>query len=176
MIGAYHGISTVSKLIEDYTWSEISHIAWHEGDLPRVERLIPGLLATLGRSVQDGRGPIVHEAWGGGVNWKSNVGQDHEAGTVVDLYAVSLDDVQHDDLLLWLNGQVGMPFDFEAIAGFVLRKDLHSVGKWFCSALDFAGLQAVGIKLFDRIPAYKVSPGSLITSPLLIPVGSIVTP
>ena len=176
MFGAYHGISTISMLIQDYTWSEISHIAWHEDDLARVERVLPGLLATLGRSVQDGRGPLVHEAWSGGVNWKSNFGKDHESGTVVDLYSVSLDDVQHDNLLMWLTEQVGMTYDFEALAGFVLRKDLHSTGKWFCSELDFAGLQSVGVNLLERIMPYKVSPGCFVTSPLLKPQGQVVVP
>lgn len=52
----------------------------------------------------------------------------------------------------WLVSKIGTPYDFAAITGLALHRDMHTEGTTICSALMIDGLRHLGIvdeKLFD---------------------------
>jgi hypothetical protein len=61
------------------------------------------------------------------------------------------------------------PYDIRGVLRFVSKVPHRENGKWFCSELVFYACQLAGIQLLDRIGAEQVSPGHLVTSPLLLP-------
>lgn len=65
--------------------------------------------------------------------------------------------------------QIGKPYDYTMVARFISRRQAtrKESGKWFCSELVFAALQAAGITLLARTEAWEVSPGLLARSPYL---------
>ena len=67
--------------------------------------------------------------------------------------------------------QLGAGYDYWAIVRFVSRVRVPQNGRWFCSELVFAALEAAGVRLLDRIDAWAVSPGLLALSILLNPDG-----
>ena len=98
-------------------------------------------------------------------------------GDRIDLFEVyGLTDDQADKIEAFLKAQLGKPYDWPDIAGF-LTKDQHEAiagrDKWFCSELVFAAVAAGGINLLQRTAPYEVSPGILSLSPFLIPSASI---
>lgn len=66
--------------------------------------------------------------------------------------------------------QLGHRYDYRGVFRFLTRKPAEENGKWFCSELVFAALQAAGINLLQRIDPWAVSPGHLALSPLLVEV------
>jgi uncharacterized protein YycO len=93
----------------------------------------------------------------------------HKEKTVVEVYEiVGLTDEQRARIETFLVAQIGKPYDYLAILGFMFRKPLQKPSRWFCSELVFAACQAAGIKLLARIPPWKVSPDLLAISPLLL--------
>ena len=146
MIALYQGTSAVSRLIRWRTWSDYSHAAW---------------------VCRDGS---VIEAWhvGKGVRRVAGLLDQHTPGTQVDLFDVQgLDDGRRYDVETFLLAQLGKPYDFAGIMGFVAARRVENPQKWFCSELIFAALQSVGIDILARIPAWKVTPGLLLLSPTL---------
>jgi uncharacterized protein YycO len=147
LIGQYYGTSLVSRLIRWRTWSDISHTA-----------------AFVGAT-----GDEVIEAWEGSVrrqSWK--VG--HASGTRIEIYRVPCTLDQRREFYNFLSGQIGKPYDYSGILGFMLRAKTESKDSWFCSELVFSAARAAGIDLLSRIEPYQVSPGDLNVSPLLEPV------
>jgi uncharacterized protein YycO len=89
----------------------------------------------------------------------------------VDLFNVAgLSDVQAGLVEAFLLKQVGMPYDWPDLTGFITRTfTQEDRGAWFCSELVFAAIEAGGITLLRDIPPFQVSPGTLSLSPLLLP-------
>lgn len=46
--------------------------------------------------------------------------------------------------LRWARAQIGLPYDWTAIAGFVLRRDWQEPDSWFCSELAEGAVRAAG--------------------------------
>lgn len=158
MIGLYKGQSARSRLIKFRTWCDYSHASWiDDADMS------------------------VHEAWTpGGVRHNRNTNIGHTPGTVIDLFSVKgLTVGEQDGLREFYSSQRGKPYDWRGVLMFVSRRDPANESaeqeKWFCSELVFAGFLYIKRPLLARIPAYKVYPGMLAYSPLLISAGSIVT-
>ena len=66
----------------------------------------------------------------------------------------------------FLGQQVGKPYDWSGLFGFVSNRDWEDPDKWFCSELVAAGLVQVGVSLLSEKPA-RVTPRDLLVSPLL---------
>ena len=151
MLALYKGRSWVSRLIRWFNWSNYSHAAWVCRD-----------------------GTII-EAWPpGGVQRAVSLFTNHLVDTAVDLYAVpGLTDAQRTRVEEFLVAQLGEPYDFMGVLGFLPRSRMENHAAWFCSELVFAGLQSAGLDLLRNIPACKVYPGLLALSPLLKQVDTV---
>ena len=143
MIARYKGKSVLSRAIRWRTWSEYSHADWVLDD-----------------------GSVI-EAWKGGVRHVMNIQSQHTPGTEVDLFTLNLTTVQKWAIQDFLIRQVGKPYDYGAILGFMTRAKSENSDKWFCSELIFTACQSAGVELLKRIPAWKVSPGLLSVSACL---------
>ena len=141
----YRGKSWISKVIRWQTRSKYSHIAieLHDGS--------------------------VVEAWHiGGVAHNRSFRSVHTKGTKVDVFAIEgMSDLYESAVRAFLMKQVGKKYDFGSIAKFLSRRAERHDNKWFCSELAMEGIAAGGVDLLKRIPASHVSPGQLVTSPLL---------
>jgi hypothetical protein len=70
------------------------------------------------------------------------------------------------DIESFARAQVGKPYDFGGLYGFLARKNWAKAEKWFCSELVSAAFACSGAPLL-RLEPHKTSPGDLRTSPLL---------
>jgi len=155
LLAFYRGRSPVSRLIRLVNWGPYSHVA-------------VGCFET----------GHVWEAWHrGGVSRVDSWDANHTANTLVDLFAVHVTTEQRALITGFLNSQVGKPYDFLGCLHFVTRRPEYAWQQrlWFCSELAHAAFIAGGIHLLARVPSYKVYPAMLSYSPLLRPLGSIVT-
>jgi len=151
-IAAYKGISVFSRLICWFNRSPYSHISVVDTNY--------AALIYNGREI---------EAWRGMVQESRPPYVAHKAGTQVDLFDVDLTAEQCADVLSFLGRQIGKDYDWMGILHFVTRRSEYTVDqdKWFCSELVAAAFAQAGKPLLERIPAYKVYPGMLVTSPHL---------
>lgn len=143
MIALYKGTSALSRAIRWRTWSDYSHAAW---------------------VCEDGS---VIEAWKGGVRHVADQQKQHTPGTAVDLFTVAMTDEQKWAAQEFLIHQIGKPYDYGGILGFMTRAKSEHPEKWFCSELVFAACLSAGVELLRRIPAWKVYPGMLSLSAVL---------
>ena len=67
----------------------------------------------------------------------------------------------------FLEDQVGKPYDYWAILGFVSRRNRQEDDKFFCSELLAEMMVHCGLPLFDRVDAWKISPSLASISPNL---------
>jgi len=153
VIGLYRGISLKSRVIRRWTWGEYSHASWIEGTPEQ-----PG---------------EVYEAWTGGCRHLPNHHVGHRPGTVIDLFDVELTWAEHEELIRDFVQDLGKPYDYWALVGFVTHRRSEDPTKWICSEWVFARLKGVGVTL-QRMPAWKVSPAMLAYSPLVTPAGTLV--
>lgn len=150
-IALYRGRSLLSRVIRWRTWSVYSHAAW---------------LCASG---------TVIEAWTkGGVRHVANLSVAHTPGTIVDLYEITAE-VDYAAAELFLKRQLGKPYDFLGILGFILRRRCQEESRWFCSELVFSAVLAGGLRLLNTLDPWQVSPGELATSPFLTKVGTFTT-
>jgi uncharacterized protein YycO len=86
-----------------------------------------------------------------------------------DDYQIILSEQQEEDLIRFLDRQLGKPYDYTMVLRFITRQqeDRKSVGKWFCSELVFAAVQKVGVNLLNNVEPWEISPVLLSFSPLL---------
>ena len=149
-IGAYHGTSLLYRAISWRSWSGISHVA------------------ALRRN-----GEII-EAWGGskprGVRHFADWNIGHTSGTRIDCYRVpSWTDKQHEAYWALLLEEVGKPYDYRGVLGFITRRDKAArPGKWFCSELKHAKSVAVGTPFLIGVTSNRIAPGDIVRSPLLL--------
>lgn len=138
--------------------------------LYRTKGFIPALIKW------QSRGPYCHASIvAGGFVYESHL----ETGVVrraisdedmlSDWFKVEADPQQEFDMCKFLNDQVGKKYDLTMIARFLTRRQEHRAqqGKWFCSELVVAALNAGGIWPFARTQPWEVSPNMLAKSPLL---------
>jgi len=66
----------------------------------------------------------------------------------------------HDEAaaLQWLQAQVGKPYDWTAIVGFVIRSNWADPSRWFCSELAESAVLAGGLQRF-RADVARLTPG-----------------
>lgn len=98
-------------------------------------------------------------------------------GERIQLFSFDHTPEQEDAMRAFAEAQVGKPYDWPMVFGFVSRSDTEgheSGGKWFCSELAFATPLHAGIRLLERIDPWEVSPPHLALSTLL-KSGAIIT-
>ena len=176
MLAYFKGKSFVSRLIKWRTWGKYSHVAWiNERDFLYVD------LQGDSRHIPAG---TIYESWHrkskgakrSGVR-KGTAGDLHKPGTVVDLYAIEIDDAHYRELILLLEGWAANPdakYDFRGvISGFSLRKaKAHSNSRLFCSKYLMRCLIAIRIRFLINIDTWQTSPEDMSHSPIQRFVGS----
>ena len=71
----------------------------------------------------------------------------------------------------WALTQVGKPYDFSAVTGIALNRDLHDESKWFCSELVAVAFEKMGFPLLSTRPSdkvYRITPRDLLLSRSLV--------
>ena len=152
-IAAYRGKSFVSRAIRWQTRGVYSHIAVMLSDDEIVEAWHNPARVRIIKSLSDG----------------------HTPGTQVDIFEVPTTPEQDAIIRSFLLAQVGKKYDFAGVVRFMSRRDKDNIDKWFCSELAFAAFQLAGVYLLRRIRAFQVDPVRLITSPVPVLSGQIVT-
>lgn len=129
------GNSPVSWLISFLTWSRWSHV---------------GVITPTG-TVIDAHFPRVRE-----------VSQRKFKSTARKTAVVEFDHPDPDALFVWLRSQIGKPYDWRALFGFMLRREEWNRPRaWFCSELVAGGFQATGGALFRSTRVGRITPEDL---------------
>ena len=144
MILLYKGVSAMSRLIRWMNFSPYSHASYVDVDeYTEFE-------AAMGQGVQS-----------------KAAFANHTPGTVVDLFDVTLSSGEADGLREFFNAELGQPYDYRGLLGFLARRRVENPTAWFCSELVFAGFLTIRKPLLERIEAFKTYPGLLSYSPAL---------
>ena len=89
-----------------------------------------------------------------------------EVITRVERYTV---DAPEDAVLGFAKEQIGKPYDWAGIYNFISReRQWDETDKWFCSELVAYSFKQAGYPLL-RVNSFRVTPGHILMSPLLIP-------
>jgi uncharacterized protein YycO len=87
----------------------------------------------------------------------------------IALYTVpSLTDGQIALIRSFMEGQIGLKYDWHAVFKFVTRRAHAHDDKWFCSELVFDAFKEAGVVLLNNTEAWAVWPGQLAHSPLVV--------
>jgi len=70
-------------------------------------------------------------------------------------------------ILAFARAQIGKPYDYKSIAGFIMRRDWTDANAWFCSELVAASFKHAGHPLLRTEECNRISPSTLSLSPLL---------
>jgi len=70
---------------------------------------------------------------------------------------------QEDAFWRFLRSQIGKPYDYPGILGFVTGRDWREEDSWFCSELQTAALEHAGVLKRLYVPSNKITPVSLAT-------------
>jgi uncharacterized protein YycO len=146
----HNGTSLISRLITWQTRSTVSHASiWFPDDDVVIE-------SKEGRGVQQTPGAS-HAA-------------DRAAGRIQCFAVQGMTPELAKAVREFMSAKVGAGYDYRAILKFISRRRAGHNTRWFCSELVFAAYQHAGIRLLAHIEAWAVSPGDLLTSPLLVPL------
>lgn len=83
------------------------------------------------------------------------------------LCSVVVPDAVGAQVLAFAHAQIGKPYDYKSILGFVLRRDWRDTSAWFCSELVAAAFVYAGFPLLRTTEVNRVSPSTLSLSPYL---------
>lgn len=125
----------------------------------------------------------MYEAWHrasadapAGVARRCGISAAHTPNTRVDVYAVDQAFVDIGAVRRFLDAQVGLPYDFRGVMGFISRRDrAQAKGKWFCSEYATAACIEGGLPLLARLPPHRTHPGVLTLSPHMDYLGYALT-
>lgn len=137
----------VSWAVRADTWSSCSHVALLESDGEHV------IEARFPQGVQ--RVTLAAFTADNGFVWCREIPCKDEAAA-----------------LAWAASQIGQPYDWSALAGFVMHRDWASTGKWFCSELVAAAFDKGGSPLFNMDCLNRVTPEHMViihSAPVLTP-------
>ena len=126
-----------SKLIQWRDWSEYSH----------VDMIMP-----------DGR---LFGAMGDGVKLRDPYKTSKKIVLEVEVTQ------QMNDIYLRASLELGKPYDYAGIFGFIFNRNWQESDKWFCSELIAWCFKEEGINLLRTDDISRISPATLILSPLL---------
>lgn len=82
---------------------------------------------------------------------------------------VKCNDEISEKVIAFATSQIGKPYDFISLLGFMLRMDLGSRDdkRFFCSELVAQSFEAAGYPLVDRMKVDRITPRDLLISPLV---------
>jgi hypothetical protein len=89
------------------------------------------------------------------------------AGQVVGAFSIACPARVERRAVGWACRQVGKPYDWTAIAGFVGRQDWHDPGAWFCMELWLAAFEYAGWPLLHLRHLNRGTPRDGMLSPRL---------
>lgn len=81
--------------------------------------------------------------------------------------SVEVPDAAGAAILAFARSQIGKPYDYRSILGFVIKRDWQEPDSWFCSELVAAAFVAAGMPLLRTDEVSRISPSTLSLSPFL---------
>lgn len=165
-IALYQGKGFLSRAIQWQTRSKYSHAAFLLDDGAVVEAWVGGVRQIF---------PEVEEL--PETCHISALSEQHEPGTVVDIFAFSdpLTRFEKRTLENLALRAVDTPYDYLGILCFLTREKDESRGKVFCSELVFGACSKIGRLLLQRVAPSCVSPGMISLSQLIYREQTITT-
>ena len=115
-------------------------------------------------------GSHIESREGKGVLWHKKFTLTNPTEKVDWFTADGITGAELDHFLEFLSRQIGKPYDWPMVFGFVSRsrtEGQQSGGKWSCSELVYAALTAAGHAPLARTDPWEVAPGLLARSPKL---------
>lgn len=125
--------SLLSWLIRLLTWSSWSHVAVQHGEMA-IQAVWPKVELVSAEEIID-------------------------RYTVVEMRIFPA--VNRQGAWSFLQDQVGKPYDWMALLGFLFRKDWARPTKWFCSELVAAAAVAANSPLYRPEVTWRITPGML---------------
>ena len=125
-----------SRMIQWFTWSDFSHVDF---------------------LLRDGR--FLGARLEGGVQIRPH---DYITPSVFKYAYVEVDDPRK--VYGWATSQLGKPYDWRAILGFLPREDWHEPGHWFCSELVAQAFNLKDTVIVDN-QMDRITPQSVLESP-----------
>lgn len=107
-------------------------------------------------------------SWSGGVQ-KATLQHRLAQTSILDSALYRIDLPHENSARLFAESQVGKPYDWTGITGFVFGRDWQKPDKWFCSELAAATVLA-GMLPLVTLRTGRVTPGALVSIPHLAPV------
>ena len=159
-IALFKGKSAVSRLIRWFTRSKFSHAAFvfdERAQNTAIQMVKDGLRFKKLDYISVGS---VVEAWQGGVKNSPSVSTLHTRGTPISImsyaHQISLD--QERRLILYLDQDIGLPYDYMDIVRFILRVNGHPGESVFCSFEVARRQHDIDYPLFARTEGWRVPP------------------
>jgi uncharacterized protein YycO len=88
----------------------------------------------------------------------------------LDLLVIKLLPQQREQILNFLNQQLGKAYDWKAVINVLnYKRDWRENDKWFCSELVARAFEIAGIRLLNK-PCGRITPADVVSSPLLSPI------
>jgi uncharacterized protein YycO len=82
--------------------------------------------------------------------------------------SVNVPDDVGGKVIAFANEQLGKPYDYKSILGFIIKRDWTDDEAWFCSELVAAAFLNAGFPLLRTEECNQVSPSTLSLSPYLV--------
>lgn len=82
--------------------------------------------------------------------------------------SVDLPDAKGWNVLAFARAQIGKPYDYQSLLGFIIKRDWQEPDAWFCSELVAAAFQMAGFPLLRTDEVSRISPSTLSLSPFLV--------
>lgn len=134
----------VARWIRWFTWSEFSHVSF-VGQTNTGEEYLLGSTAWHG----------VHYEW-----------PKEEIPSYTHYARFEVPECP-SDALRFAATQVGKPYDFTALAGFLFRRDWAEEDSWFCSELVYWAFLQAGYRPFRTEQLHRITPQHLLMIPSL---------
>ena len=74
---------------------------------------------------------------------------------------------------IFADEQIGLPYDYTDIIGFLSRRRQQENAAWFCSELVASTCRRIGVPLFRDTESWEVAPGMLARSNELCHIGEV---
>lgn len=83
------------------------------------------------------------------------------------ILCIEVTEQQEKDYYAVLFEQLGKPYDYAGISGFIINRDWQEDDKWFCSELIMYCLMKANIKILNIEHLNRITPNHMILSTLL---------
>jgi len=137
-----------SKVIKFMTWSRFSHVEW-----------VTERGTVFGADALNGVCEV-------------GLSERIKRASCLSLHALTMDEMQEQSFINFMEAQRGKPYDWSGIFGGALRRQWASPDKWFCSELVAAACASAGRPLLriQENQYNRVTPQDVYHSPLFLNV------